>query len=308
MIKKFLLGTILCVTSGVYSFGSSIVSVGDVDYIRLEPEVLALIAQANNNDKNAQIKLADNLLDGRGLKKDVPEAVKWFTELADKNNGYAAFALSVIYQYGIGIKEEPNLAAHFYKKGLKSPQIAINMHTLASHLNNPNSSFYNVSWAIDWFNKAADRGNLASLNDLAEIYLYGDNKVKNTVKALNYYGRAAARGSSYAKYSIGTIYYDGKGIKQDKKEAFKWLLKAATQGFAPAQYRLAEMYLSGDGVVRDDVEAYAWLSAANSSLLFDRALNKQKGIAKNLQSEDLQEAIDLAKQYNRKFVTEGSVA
>lgn len=301
MFRKFLL-LLISVVSWASIYATQIIKVGDVDYVRLDPEMLALIAKANNNDMVSQIALADRLLDGHGLKKDVLEAEKWFKELTDKNNGYAAFMLSVIYQYGIGVKQDSTLSVKFYDKGLHYDNVMKNMYKVAAHFNDPTSSIYNMERAIEWFNKAAEKGSIAALNDLAEIYLYGDVKFNNPVKALGYYGKAAALGSSYAKYSIGTIYYDGKGIEQSKPEAFKWFLRAATAGFAPAQYRLAVMYHTGDAVAQDEIESYAWFSVAKRSILFNQAEKNQILIAEKLMPEDLKEALSLAKQYDEKFV------
>ena len=52
----------------------------------------------------------------------------------------------------------------------------------------------------------------------------------------NYYEKAADKGNVNAQYYIGKLYYKGKGIEKDYKKAFEYLKKAAEKGHVDAQY------------------------------------------------------------------------
>ena len=56
----------------------------------------------------------------------------------------------------------------------------------------------------------------------------------------NYYEKAADKGNVNAQYYIGKLYYKGKGIEKDYKKAFEYLKKAAEQGHVDAQYYLGQ--------------------------------------------------------------------
>lgn len=61
----------------------------------------------------------------------------------------------------------------------------------------------------------------------------------------NYYEKAADKGNVNAQYYIGKLYYKGKGIEKDDKKAFEYLKKAAEQGHVDAQYYLGKCYYDG---------------------------------------------------------------
>ena len=77
----------------------------------------------------------------------------------------------------------------------------------------------------------------------------------------NYYEKAADEGNVNAQYYIGKLYYKGKGIEKDYKKAFEYLKKAAEQGHVDAQYYLGKCYYDGKGVEKDYVKAFSLVKA-----------------------------------------------
>lgn len=69
--------------------------------------------------------------------------------------------------------------------------------------------------AIEWYVKAANVGDVKSLNHLGEIYELlcnpgtPDFKQDTAQTALNYYHEAAAKGSLEGNYNLGRLYYQG---------------------------------------------------------------------------------------------------
>ena len=84
----------------------------------------------------------------------------------------------------------------------------------------------------------------------------------------NYYEKAADKGNVNAQYYIGKLYYKGKGIEKDYKKAFEYLKKAAEQGHVDAQYNLGVCYIEGFGVEKADQRKAIeyWEKAANQGL------------------------------------------
>ena len=65
---------------------------------------------------------------GRGVAQDNEEAVRWFTESAEKGNTNAKFVLGVLYQAGTRVEKNPNQAVEqnsltlFLKASFKTPR------------------------------------------------------------------------------------------------------------------------------------------------------------------------------------------
>jgi TPR repeat protein len=89
--------------------------------------------------------------------------------------------------------------------------------------------------ALKAFQKAADKGDAASLGNLAYLYETGKGVTQDYTKAIELYQRAAAAGCVPAEVSLAAMYESGRGIPRDYKKAALLLDKAATQGNARAQ-------------------------------------------------------------------------
>ena len=85
---------------------------------------------------------------------------------------------------------------------------------------------------------------------------------KDAVEAVQWYRKAAERGNATGEYGLGLCYLNGDGVSKDAVEAVKWYRKAAEQGFAKAQLNLGLCYSAGDGVTIDLVQAVKWFSKA----------------------------------------------
>jgi hypothetical protein len=83
--------------------------------------------------------------------------------------------------------------------------------------------------------------------------------------AVEWYRKAAEKGDVAGELHLAALYRDGgKGFAREMAQAAAWYRKAAEQGDAGAQGTLGVLYSIGQGVPRDDVEAYYWLDLAAS--------------------------------------------
>jgi uncharacterized protein len=85
---------------------------------------------------------------------------------------------------------------------------------------------------------------------------------KNAVKAIEWYQKAAEQGDVSAQFKLGVMYRSGEGMPKNAVKAAEWFKKAAAQGDADAQFNLGVMYNTGEGVAKDLILAYAWLNLA----------------------------------------------
>jgi len=71
---------------------------------------------ADQGDSNAQYNLATLYLKGKGVAKDVDEAVRWCKKSAEQNDADALFLLAQLYESGIGVQQDLREAISLYTK------------------------------------------------------------------------------------------------------------------------------------------------------------------------------------------------
>lgn len=116
--------------------------------------------------------------------------------------------------------------------------------------------------AIDYWTRAADKGNATAQELLGECYFNGNGVDQDYKKAFDYYLKAANVGIINAQERVGHCYCNGCGVLQDYKQAIKWYTKAAAQGNAEAQYALGDCYFYGTGTEEDYNQAVKWYTKA----------------------------------------------
>ena len=190
------------------------------DYIKTD------IMLAGDGDAKAQCRLGDSYYYGKGVFKNLPKAVVWYTKAAKQGNAEAQYRLGMCFLVGQGVNS-------------------------------------NIKLAIEWFEKSAEQGNTDALKELGDIYRWGTRVEENYSKAVDYYAEAyrlgrkfdleyeAKKGNSYAQYKLAECLGFGK-------EAEEWLVKLAEKNLVEAQYILADMYLNG----KEYEKAVAWFTKA----------------------------------------------
>ena len=151
----------------------------------------------------ASYKLGLYLQQGRGgVAKNLERAAYWYKKAADQGHQEAQ------YELGSLCEEDVNIAAKY------GP-------------------------AADWYKKAVARGNIRAKNNLAVLYLNGENGVeKNPQEAFKLMNEAAPKGDRIVKDNLGTFFENGLGVKPDLERAAYWYKESATLGYAEAQFHL----------------------------------------------------------------------
>ena len=71
---------------------------------------------AEQGNAYAQFNLGNMYANGRGVKQDDVEAVKWYRKVAEQGNVYAQFNLGLMYDNGQGVKQDDVEAVKWYRK------------------------------------------------------------------------------------------------------------------------------------------------------------------------------------------------
>lgn len=110
----------------------------------------------------------------------------------------------------------------------------------------------NPTWALHWFERAAQSGNVMAANMVGRCLDQGWGVARDSVMAEKWFRKAAERGLDWGMYNLATLLALGEGgVRQDKPQAFQWLLKAARLGHVKSMNLLGGFYEDGWEVKRD---------------------------------------------------------
>lgn len=95
--------------------------------------------------------------------------------------------------------------------------------------------------ALEAWQGAAARGDVASMNAIAGLYDQGEGARRDSATAATWYRRSAERGDSVGQLNLGDMYSRGAGVPRERVEACFWLSLAAAQGNAWSANRKKEI-------------------------------------------------------------------
>ena len=111
----------------------------------------------------------------------------------------------------------------------------------------------------------ANAGDMAAQVAVGESYEAGKVVPRDGKLAAEWYQKAADKGDVDGEIHLAALYRDGgKDFPRDMAQAAAWYQKAAEQGDVTAQGMMGTLYSMGQGVEQNYVEAYYWLDLAAS--------------------------------------------
>ncbi len=116
--------------------------------------------------------------------------------------------------------------------------------------------------AVEWYRKAAEKGNASAQCNLGFCYENGIGIGEDKKEAVRWYRKAAEQGSAVAQSNLGLCYTKGYGVEKSEEEAICWYRKSAEQGNVAAQFFLSSCYRRGSGIKEDKEEALRWWNKA----------------------------------------------
>ncbi len=242
---------------------------------------------ANRGDADSQYELARMYHGGIGVKRDWEKAEKWYKESAKNGNIEAMYyTAKVLLTYCFLNWKPPFLPSKQDKKYVVDENDVIEGSNLLF--------------------KAAEKGHLDAINNVAYFYYYGIcNFHQDYSKSLGYYTIVAESGSWDAQYRLGTMYESGLGTPKNYSMAAKWYHRASIQGYWIAQLSLADLYATGLGVRKNHVKAYFWYNIVAARGVLE-AINKRDQLEQYMTANQIAEAQRLSKDF--KPINEKNIA
>ena len=185
------------------------------------------------------------------------EAIRIFTELANKNNASAQYNLGVCYYNGYGVTQDYAEAVSWYRKSAEQGHASAQYNLGFCYVVGRGVA-QDYQEAVSWFRKSAEQGFARAQYNLGLCYYDGYGVTQDYAEAVSWYRKSAEQGHTNAQCNLGVCYEFGRGVAQDYKEAVSWYRKSAEQGHARAQCNLGVCYEFGRGVAQDYKEAVSW--------------------------------------------------
>jgi localization factor PodJL len=165
------------------------------------PSVDRVQQLANQGNAQALTILGLRAVDGtKDVAVNLPDAVKYLTQAAEKSQAVAQYRLGTLYERGQGVTADPAKASHWYELSANQGNRKA-MHNLAVFY----ASKKDMANAARWFAKAASLGLSDSEFNLAVLCERGDGVPQSLVDAFKWYSIAATAGDIESKARVGVL-------------------------------------------------------------------------------------------------------
>ena len=230
-------------------------------------------------------------------KGDYLTAFREFRSLAEKGHSQSQVQLGIMYEMGLGVKQDYSEASKWYQKAAVQGDKEAHKKLIEMRKKGL-STTYQPPLPDNW------EGNTTlpqSQYDLGVMYFKGIGVKRDYAIAYRWFYMAAKQEHARAQNDLAVLLSKGLGIRRNRPEAYIWFLRAAEQGFADSQYNLGVMLSHGteSGMPQHFVLAYMWFEiAAQNGILAAR--NNQVRLAKKMQESQLEEAKIQARKWLKK--------
>lgn len=191
---------------------------------------------AMGND-NAKYLLAKIYLE-MGMVGNVPQAIIWLEELADKNIIHACNLIAKEYRRGVNIDINIDKAIRYYSISADKNDCFAQYELYKIYFNTAGHT--NIELSINYLLKSAENGFDIAQYQLGKYYLQ-DEPIKRVDIGIEWLQKSAQQGNQFAQYTIGKLFLFGKEVPQDKEKAVLYLTASAEQGNEYAIYLLNHM-------------------------------------------------------------------
>jgi TPR repeat protein len=165
------------------------------------PRLQAAIAA---NEPAAQYEMGVRYAEGRGVARNLEQAVRWLERAANAGFVPAQTRLASLHEKGEGLKKDLEAARRLYRA-------------------------------------AATKGNAKAMHNLAVLYAEGIDGTPDYTMAAYWFRKAAGYGVADSQYNLAVLYARGIGIEANLAESYKWFALAATSGDADAARKRDEV-------------------------------------------------------------------
>ncbi len=233
-----------------------------VPLLKAQVSLDELQASAAAGNVEALNEMGNRFANGQGVARNDQEAIKYYTQAADRSYAPASFNLGMMHELGRGVAKNIGQAFRYYLKAAEQGFSPAQFNVGNMYANGAGVA-QDYFEAVLWFRQAADRGVVEAQYNLGLAYEAGRGVAQDDEEAQRWYRLAADQGYQRAAYNLALMLEEGRGSPVDEAGAAALYRAAAEKGFGPAQNNYGIMLAEGKGGLPVDlVEAYIWFSLA----------------------------------------------
>ncbi len=184
------------------------------------------LQKAQNGDDKEQYDLG---LHYECCEPKYEEAIRWYTQSAQKNNMYAQYRLAKLYYKGKGCKKNFEIAAKWFLSAAQSGHASA-QYKLGNMYKHGEGLLRDEKKSLEWWHKAADQSHAHAQYDIGIYY-----RIRKEKEQVAWFRKAADHGYAQAQYLLGLCEEDGVDGEKNIEEALKWYEKAMAQGHKDAK-------------------------------------------------------------------------
>jgi TPR repeat protein len=161
------------------------------------------------------------------LQGHIETAIQLWTPPATQGSAEAQYRLSQTYLSGRGVARDLELGLKWLNLAAERhyPPALIDLADLKL---DPRNGMYEPDQAIALLRDAAGQGVVQAQRQLGQIFREGKVTSQDFTEALHFYRLAAARGDLESQYGLGELYRYGYGVDQNNNKALMWMSIAAS--------------------------------------------------------------------------------
>ena len=209
---------------------------------RPEERAAFVRACAKAGEAEAQAVFGQMLLDGVGVPKDAPAALRWFTKAAAQQHVLAINMVGRCYDLGWGTAVDTLRAAECYRVAAERG-LDWGMYNYATLLSLGEGVPLDRVAALGWFRKAAALGNAKAINFVGSFHEDGWVVERDLAAAAICYARAAQGGDFRGAFNHARML----GAAGRHEDAIGWLKRAGASA-TPAFVEKAAAWLAASDV------------------------------------------------------------
>jgi len=181
--------------------------------------------------------------------------------LAQAGNARAQHAAGQVYNHGMGVEVNHELANVWYRKSAEAGFV-LAQASLAWNQEHGIGTGIDQALAFENYRRAAEQGHPYAMNNVAVMYFRGAGTRPDIKASVDWFVRAAEAGLARGAHNAAAQLEAGIGQAADPRKAFAYYLSAATAGFAQSQYKVGHAYEYGWGGTQDKAAAAEWYKKA----------------------------------------------
>ncbi|MCS3434244.1 tetratricopeptide repeat protein [Klebsiella sp. BIGb0407] len=169
------------------------------------------------------------------LSGDYDKAAIWIGKSARQGYPEAQADMGSLYYYGQGVKKNIKKAEEWFIKASNNgnPR-AQNDLAMIYKISGSKSNSFDCDKILSLLNKSAEKDyDLAYLN-MGDLYSEGNCLNRNMSKAVDWWEKAATKGNAQAEFNLYISYNNGEGVYENQYTAGVYLRKSCDHGYTKA--------------------------------------------------------------------------